>query len=131
MCDLYEAVNNRTAVSFRRLFGMLSVLWRFSFVWEAGKVGIAQRSDIRKPFKLIKPNLNIFITLTAEQKPLNVFREPLKTSLTANFLRLCTSSALAIPETHQVFTSFRRLESVQSTNENLLVFWYLKNHQRK
>ena len=53
--------------------------------------------------------------------------EPLKTSLTANFLRLCASSALAKLEIHQVFTAFRCLEAAQSPNENLLVFRFLEN----
>lgn len=72
MCDLYESVNIRTAVSFKKLLDMLSVLWCFSSVKEAEKVGITQRSDICEPFKLVKPNLVIFITLTTEQKPRNV-----------------------------------------------------------
>ena len=60
-------------------------------------------------------------------------REPLKTSLTANFLRLCTSSALAKLEIHQVFTAFRCLEAAQSPNENLriiqsiILFRFLEN----
>ena len=58
---------------------------------------------------------------------LNLHREPLKTSLTVNFLRLCTSSALAKLEIHQVFTAFRCLEAAQSPNENLLVFRFLEN----
>ena len=61
-----------TAVPFKQLLYVLSVLGRFSSVKKAEKIGIAQGTQLCKPFKLFKPDFAKLIMFTAEQKPRSV-----------------------------------------------------------
>ena len=51
---------------------VLSVLGRFSSVKEAEKIGIAQGTQLCKPFKLFEQYFTKLIMFTAEQKPRSV-----------------------------------------------------------